>query len=185
MSLDLGPKSPVFDTLLDLCPWAREPWAARSELIAGKAWNVNYINQGGNPATTDWLKAFFPRRAQATLDLLREEGEAYTDWARAVAGLAREVFADPRVAEARPGTPMRPVKGGALVNSSATVEGYAPGQFLADFLLLTQSSLRGMEVSDPLDLSGRGFPVGFEVAGRFAAPLRAQGCQFGVEGVGH
>ena len=177
--LDLGPDSPVFDALLELCPWARPHWADRRDLIAARRWNVNHINQGGNDATSAWLTSFFPARARATLDLLTGPPDVYTRWAYEIHGVARACFVHPDLAAATPGTPMIPDKWGASLDWSEVVEGYAPGQFLADMLLLMQSSLRGAIVDVPLDICGKVFPVGLETAGEFAAGFAARNARFG------
>jgi hypothetical protein len=66
------------------------------------------------------------------------------------------------------------------INRSSEIDGYSIGQFMADFLLLSQSSLRGMVVGAPLDISNKAFPIGLDNSqAHFLAPFVAQKSQFG------
>jgi uncharacterized protein YjbI with pentapeptide repeats len=88
---------------------------------------------------------------------------------------------DEGVAAAWPGTPLIRISDySSGVNFSPKVHGYSIGQFKADFLLLSQSSLRGMEITDTLDISSKAFPIGLDCCqARFLAPFMARRTQFG------
>lgn len=173
--------APIFDEMVRLNPWAEHFWRERNELVCSKRWNVNAVNQGGNNETTNWLKAFLAARSQATLELLQKDTEAYDLWATNVGMIAKKVFADKAIAEARPGTPVHRISENAWgLDWNATVEGYSLGQFKADFLLLAQSSLRDLEIKEPIGISKKMFPIGLDGVGtRFQAPLIATKAGFG------
>jgi len=173
--------SPVFDALLELNPWAGRLWEKRNELLRSRRWNVNYINQGGNAETNAWLEDFFSVRSQATLALLRGPSDAYNAWVAHIGTLAQKVMQDRAFAGVRPGSPMMKISDRAWrINRSSEIDGYSIGQFLADFLLLSQSSLRGMVVEAPLDISNKAFPIGLDNSqAHFLAPFVAQKSQFG------
>lgn len=173
--------APVFEELLKLNPWAEPLWPERNELVRSGLWNINYINQAGNPETKAWLERFFEARSEATLCLLRGSTSRFEEWATGIGLLARKLFADDAIIGATIGTPMQPTPdGGHLVNTDASINEYSTGQFKADFLLLSQSSLRGLEISESLDIFSKTFPIGLDlVSARFLNSLNAGSTKLG------
>lgn len=181
MALDTTARSPVFDALLSVNPWAREPWSDRLELIAAGVWNINAVNQAGNDRTRSWLKAFSDLRVAETATRLFGPRAHDDTWTSVVSEVASQIFRDPRIVASRPGTPgIYSGDGSSVLNDSDCVSGYAPGQFLADFLLLAQPSLVHAKFDTAIDLSGRVFPIGPDLSGaNFAKGLTANQTKFG------
>lgn len=161
--MDLSPTSPFFEELLALNPWAIPHWEARLALIDRQEWNLSSLNYSGNSATQRWLADFLPDRSRATLARLR--GGGHVAWNAEIYRIVVPLLRSPDLADVWPGSPMKPVRGGALVNTSEIVEGYSPGQFLADVLMLGQASLHEVTENDPLDLSELAFTVGLRIYG--------------------
>lgn len=172
---------PVFDDLLALNPWAIDLWGLRLDLIRNKTWNVNSINQGGNAETRAWLEQFFQKRSDATLARLVGPASDHDSWAREVGLIARNVFADVDLKNAWVGSSMQQFSdGSSLANTDSKTNEYTIGQFKADFLLLSQASLRALEIKEHIDISGRFFPIGLDLArANFLEPLNAKGTKFG------
>jgi len=178
--MDLSRNAPIFESLLRLNPWAEPHWLARRELIAAQRWNMNALNQGGNKETRDWLKDFLPARSLSGLERLNAGSTGFDSWNSNIRELALEVFAVEGMAEIWTGTPMSKTMGGGLVNLDTVVESYTVGQFKADFLLLAQTSLRGLSITEPLDISGKSFSVGLDMTSAvFHAPFSARNTAFG------
>ncbi len=157
--MEPDPRSPVFDTLLALNPWARPFWKERLGLLDQGRWNVSYLNQSGNAVTREVLLPFFRARSDATL--ARLAAGRVPDWNRSIYDVVAPLFADRTFVGAQIGTPMIPTSdGGALVNNSEEVEGYTIGQFKADVLLLAQPGLYEVRLSETLDLSSLSFVIG-------------------------
>lgn len=173
--------APVFDELLKLNPWAKDFWENRLYLIRENLWNINGLNHAGNAETRDWLDAFLKARSQATLSRFNGSPIECKIWTRDLATIVSEVFSDPESANSNIGTPMRQISAGAYaVNNDQTIEEYTAGQFMADVLLLAQSSLRALKICETLDISSHMFPAGLDMEGtRFEAPLDAKGAKFG------
>jgi hypothetical protein len=181
MTLDITFKSPIFDALLSVNPWARDYWSDRLQMIAAGTWNVNAINQGGNAQTQGWLDSFLASRAAATRTRLLGQPESDHDWNRAVYDIVAPIFRDPVLALTEPGTPLVPIgESSRSVSHADQVQGYFPGQFLADVLLLAQPSLRNTMLDEAVDISARTFPIGPDFFGtRFEKGLTASGAKIG------
>lgn len=179
--MDLSATSDTFSELVSLCPWAEPFWSERSALIAAQVWNVNAVNQAGNPETQDWMRRFLAARAEASLELLFGHPSRLQDWTAAMADIAAEVLSDPEIAAASPGSPAtRVTPDASIVNCDAKVEGYSAGQFLADVLLLGQLSVRSQVLDVPVSIAGLAFPFGFDgLSAKLTAPLNARNATFG------
>lgn len=156
--IDGAPRSPVFDALLDLNPWARVYWEDRLALIDAGNWNVNSANYGGNKPTQDWLRDFQRARSRATMD--RISGGQHPEWNASVYRIIAPLLEDPEFNTARPGTPLKGGFFSRLVNLDDEVGGYSMGQFKADVLLLAQPCFYEASLTEALDLSGLSFTIG-------------------------
>jgi len=157
--VDVRWDAPIFQERLKLNPWAVPFWADRAKLIAGLRWNVNAISQGGNIETKAWMTRFLATRSEAILAMLLEASDVFDDWNLQTRALAMVVFEDPGIDASRIGVPLlnQDETGGATSNA-AIVSTYTNGQFLADFLLLAQASLRGLVFTEPQTFSSGHFP---------------------------
>ena len=181
MAIDATPRSPLFEALLAINPWASDYWSERLDLIAARNWNVKAINQGGNARTRAWLDRFLATRSQETYLRLTGKPEAFREWSQAVYAILSPVLGDPTVSEARPGTGLVWTSERVGLTSNADVVGeYSTGLFLADVLLLAQPSLSNLIVPQPLDISWHVFPIGPDFGGaRFEKGLTAGKVRFG------
>ena len=180
MIVDTTPEATIFDELIRFNPWAQPHWRERNELIRSERWNVNHLNQGGNTVTSRWLSEFHAARSQATLRRLSGDPAVFQDWIAGVSRIVGRLLNDEDFSNAYAGTPMTEATGGWSINRSEIIKGYSIGQFKADVLHLTQPSLRDLAIHEELDISGRDFAFGLDLANTtFPAPLIARNACFG------
>lgn len=175
--IDASPRSPVFDALLDLNPWARPHWERRLDMIEAETWNINAFDQAGNDATRHWKTAFNSDRTSATL--MRLGDGSHGDWNAGVFDILSPLFEDASFRDVHPGTPPKPDRFGVLYNFDAQVTGYVLGQFKADLLMLGLAGLHDAELTDSLDISGQTFTIGFRLFGGQPSDILAHEVEFG------
>ncbi len=148
--------------MLDINPWAREAWKLRARLVEEKVWNLNFLDQGGNKPTRDWLNAFSTERRQASLHRWRQGRDAWAGWA-AKTRHAIEAFVAAGLWDTRsPGSPLVWTQDGksALANHFASMPEYTIGFLMADILLLARADFSGLAIEPGADFSHHDFPAG-------------------------
>lgn len=113
--------------------------------------------------------------------MLLEASDVFDHWNLQTRALAIRVFDDPSIDTSRIGVPLVNLdETGGATSNAAIVSTYTNGQFLADFLLLAQASLRGLVFTEPLDISERSFSVGLDMQSAiFKASLICKKAVFG------
>lgn len=175
--IDASPRSPVFDALLELNPWARPHWDRRLEMIEAETWNINAFDQAGNQAARSWKSSFDANRTAATLARLREG--AHPDWNAGVYNIVAPLFEDASFRDAHPGSPPKPDSFGVLYNFDAQVKGDVVGQFKVDVLMLGLAGLHEPEFAEALDISGQTFTIGLRLHGGQPGDILADEVEFG------